>query len=90
VDFARVPTAGSSSHRVLLWRSHRALIIKLAIAHKLPAVFVERHFVIYGGGLISYGPDFIDQFRGRRVRGSDPEGSKAGGPGGPGADKYES
>ena len=38
------------------------MIVKLAARHKLPAVYYERFFVA-GGGLISYGPDFIDQYR---------------------------
>ena len=41
---------------------HRDLIITLAARHKLPAVYVERYFVA-AGGLISYGPDLVDQFR---------------------------
>jgi hypothetical protein len=41
---------------------HRDLIVKLAARHKLPAVYYERFFVA-GGGLISYGPDFVDQYR---------------------------
>jgi putative tryptophan/tyrosine transport system substrate-binding protein len=41
---------------------HRDLIITLAARHKLPAVYSERHWVA-GGGLISYGPSFLDQFR---------------------------
>jgi ABC-type uncharacterized transport system substrate-binding protein len=41
---------------------HRDLIIALAARHKLPAVYYERFFVA-GGGLISYGPNFLDQFR---------------------------
>ena len=41
---------------------HRELIIGLAAQHKLPAVYFQRFFV-EGGGLISYGPDFVDQFR---------------------------
>ena len=41
---------------------HRDLIITLAARHKLPAVYFERSFVT-GGGLISYGPDFVDQYR---------------------------
>ena len=40
----------------------RDQIIKLAAEHRLPAVYYERHFVA-AGGLISYGPDFVDQFR---------------------------
>jgi putative ABC transport system substrate-binding protein len=38
------------------------LIITLAAQHKLPAVYQERYYVA-GGGLISYGPNFLDQFR---------------------------
>src|SRR5262249_54901573 len=41
---------------------HRDLIIALAAQHKLPAVYYERLFAS-AGGLISYGPDFVDQFR---------------------------
>jgi putative tryptophan/tyrosine transport system substrate-binding protein len=41
---------------------HRELIIALASRHKLPAAYYERGFVA-GGGLISYGPDFADQYR---------------------------
>jgi putative ABC transport system substrate-binding protein len=60
--FARAPngglivTAGSGAIR------HRNLIIALAGRHKLPAVYPERFFVA-AGGLVSYGPDQIDQFR---------------------------
>ena len=41
---------------------HRELIITLAARHRLPAVYSYRYFVT-SGGLISYGPDPIDQFR---------------------------
>ena len=41
---------------------HRDLIIALAAQHKLPAVYQERNYVT-AGGLISYGPNFVDQFR---------------------------
>ena len=41
---------------------HRDLIIALAARHKLPAVYFERYFVT-AGGLISYGPRFLDQYR---------------------------
>ena len=34
----------------------------LAARHKLPAVYYAR-YIVAGGGLISYGPDFIDQHR---------------------------
>ena len=42
---------------------HRELIIALAARRKLPVVYWERFFVA-PGGLISYGPDQIDHFRG--------------------------
>jgi putative ABC transport system substrate-binding protein len=41
---------------------HRDLIIALAARHKLPAVYWERFFVA-DGGLISYGPDYVEQYR---------------------------
>jgi putative ABC transport system substrate-binding protein len=41
---------------------HRELIIRLAAQHSLPAVYYERVYVT-GGGLVSYGPDFREQFR---------------------------
>ena len=41
---------------------HRKLIITLAARLKLPAVYPFRFFVT-SGGLISYGPDIIDQYR---------------------------
>jgi putative ABC transport system substrate-binding protein len=41
---------------------HRDLVITLAARHKLPAVYFERLFVT-AGGLISYGPNEIDQYR---------------------------
>ena len=40
----------------------RDLIITLAAQHKLPTVYYDRFFVV-AGGLISYGPDRIDQYR---------------------------
>jgi putative ABC transport system substrate-binding protein len=41
---------------------HRNLIIALAARLKLPAIYPQRVFVV-DGGLISYGPDFLDQYR---------------------------
>jgi putative tryptophan/tyrosine transport system substrate-binding protein len=41
---------------------HRHLIITLAARHRLPAVYPYRSFVT-DGGLISYGPDMVDQYR---------------------------
>jgi putative tryptophan/tyrosine transport system substrate-binding protein len=51
-----IATAGSGTAR------HRDLIIALAARHKLPAIYFERNFVA-AGGLISYGPDYVDQYR---------------------------
>jgi putative ABC transport system substrate-binding protein len=41
---------------------NRDLIIMLGARHRLPAVYPYRYFVT-AGGLVSYGPDLIDQFR---------------------------
>ena len=41
---------------------HRELIIALAARHKLPAVYWQR-FYKASGGLMSYGPDLLDQYR---------------------------
>jgi putative ABC transport system substrate-binding protein len=41
---------------------YRDLIIRLAAQHRLPAIYSNRDMVA-GGGLMSYGPDWLDQFR---------------------------
>ena len=41
---------------------HRELIFALAARHGLPAVYSIRLFVA-GGGLISYGPDYLDLYQ---------------------------
>ena len=41
---------------------HHKLIVTLAAKHKLPAVYFNRFFVT-AGGLISYGDDYLDQYR---------------------------
>jgi putative ABC transport system substrate-binding protein len=59
--FARTPnggliaTGGGAS-------AHRELIFKLAVLHRLPAVYPYRNYVDEGG-LISYGPDLPGLFR---------------------------
>src|ERR1700686_4242558 len=62
-DFARSSNGGLIATATPLATQHRELIIRLAADHKLPAVYYERYFVT-GGGLISYGPHMVDQFRG--------------------------
>jgi putative ABC transport system substrate-binding protein len=42
--------------------AHRDLIITLAVKHRLPLLYPYRYFTA-AGGLISYGPDLIDQYR---------------------------
>jgi putative ABC transport system substrate-binding protein len=61
-SFARSANGGLITTGSALTAFHRDLIIALAARHKLPAVYIERFFVT-AGGLISYGPDFVDQFR---------------------------
>jgi putative ABC transport system substrate-binding protein len=60
--FARQPNGGLIVTGSALAVVNRSLIITLAARHKLPAVYFERFFVT-GGGLISYGPSIVDQFR---------------------------
>src|SRR5262245_57729581 len=60
--FARSPGGGLVVVASPAATRHRDLVIKLAARHKLPAVYYERFFVA-GGGLISYGTDFVDQYR---------------------------
>jgi ABC-type uncharacterized transport system substrate-binding protein len=61
-ELARTPNGGlvvaAGSQSV----THRALITALAARHKLPAIYSLRLFVV-GGGLISYGPDMVGQYR---------------------------
>ena len=60
--FAQSPNGGLIVSGTPLAQLHRNLIITLAARHKLPAVYFERFFVV-DGGLISYGADFVDQYR---------------------------
>jgi putative tryptophan/tyrosine transport system substrate-binding protein len=60
--FARSPNGGLIVTGTVLAGTQRDLIVGLAARHKLPAVYFQRFFVA-DGGLISYGPDFVDQYR---------------------------
>jgi len=60
--FARGPNGGLLVTGSSSASSHRNLIIALAAQHRLPAVYFQRLFVA-AGGLISYGTDYVDQFR---------------------------
>ena len=61
-DFARLGNGGLIVTGSALAVVHRALIISLAAKYKLPAVYFADYFVA-GGGLVSYGPDLVDQYR---------------------------
>lgn len=60
--FARVPNSGLIPVASAAAVRHRELIVTLAARCQLPAVYWDRFFVD-DGGLISYGPDIIDEFR---------------------------
>src|SRR5215467_11728162 len=60
--FAGSPNGGMVLTASALSGVHHNLIISLAARYKLPTVYIEKYYVA-DGGLISYGPDFIDQFR---------------------------
>jgi putative ABC transport system substrate-binding protein len=60
--FARAPNGGLIVTGSALAQVHRDLTITLAAWYKLPAVYFE-HLFATAGGLISYGPSLLDQFR---------------------------
>ena len=60
--FARSPNGGLIPIPSAAAVRHRDLILTLTARHKLPAVYWERLFVA-AGGLISYGPNLVDEFR---------------------------
>lgn len=60
--FAREPNGGLIVTAGPLTVVHRDLIVTLAARHKLPAIYFDRT-PIASGGLMSYGPDLVSQFR---------------------------
>jgi putative tryptophan/tyrosine transport system substrate-binding protein len=60
--FGRSSNGGLIVTASALATRHRDLIIALATRLRLPAVYASRFFVT-AGGLISYGPDLVDQYR---------------------------
>jgi putative ABC transport system substrate-binding protein len=60
--FARAPNGGLILTPSALSGLHRDLIISLAARYKLPATYHERSYAA-AGGLVSYGPNFLDQYR---------------------------
>jgi putative tryptophan/tyrosine transport system substrate-binding protein len=61
-SFARASNTGLIVTPSASVSTHHDLIIALAARHKLPAVYAQR-YMVSSGGLISYGPDNIDQYR---------------------------
>jgi putative tryptophan/tyrosine transport system substrate-binding protein len=61
-QFARVPNGGLIVTSGAGAIAHRDLIITQAAHRKLPAVYWERFFAA-AGGLVSYGPDIVDNYR---------------------------
>jgi putative tryptophan/tyrosine transport system substrate-binding protein len=62
-DFARGPNDGLIVTNSPLTTTHRNFIVQLVAKHRLPAVYPYRYHVA-AGGLMSYGPNPIDQYRG--------------------------
>ena len=60
--FVRSPSDGMIVTSGPLAAVHRKLILALAVRYKLPAVYAVR-FMAAAGGLLSYGPDFVEQYR---------------------------
>jgi putative ABC transport system substrate-binding protein len=60
--FARSPNGGLIPSPSAAVVRHRDLILTLAARHKLPAIYWDRFFVA-AGGLMSYGPDIVEEFR---------------------------
>ena len=61
-DFARAPNGGLIVPLSTSSETHRKRIVALADRHRLPAVYPSRVDAVIGG-LISYGPDQVDQCR---------------------------
>src|SRR5215471_5726539 len=61
--FARSPNGGLILTASALAVFHQKLVVALAAQHKLPAVYHRRYFVT-SGGLMSFGPDIDEQYRG--------------------------
>jgi putative ABC transport system substrate-binding protein len=60
--FAQSPNGGIILTAAGIAGANANLVIAAAARHKLPAVYIQRPFVA-AGGLISYGPNFDDQYR---------------------------
>jgi ABC-type uncharacterized transport system substrate-binding protein len=61
-EFSREVGGGLLVTASAIGLAHREFIVALATRHKLPAVYPGRDYVA-SGGLMSYAPDFTDQYR---------------------------
>jgi putative ABC transport system substrate-binding protein len=61
-SFASLPNGGLVFPPDATTSAHRDLVVALAARYRLAAVYAWRQFVT-AGGLMSYGIDFVDQFR---------------------------
>ena len=61
-DFARSPNGGLVVTASSFTAEHHNLIVTLAARYKLPAIYPFR-FLLGSDGLMSYGPDLVDQYR---------------------------
>jgi len=61
-DFSRTPNSGLVVPTSPIAVVNRKLIITMAAKHRLPAVYFQNEFT-KDGGLISYGPDAVAQYR---------------------------
>jgi len=60
--FVRSPNGGLIVTASAAAAVHKDFIVSAAARHKLPAVYYDRNFAA-AGGLVSYGPDLVDQYR---------------------------
>jgi putative ABC transport system substrate-binding protein len=61
-NFSQSPNGGMILTASGIGAANVDLVIAAAARHKLPTVYIQRPFVV-AGGLISYGPNFDDQYR---------------------------
>jgi putative ABC transport system substrate-binding protein len=61
-EFARGSNGGLIVTGSIFAASHRDALAALAARHKLPTVYPYRYYVT-AGGLMSYGPDSVDEYR---------------------------
>src|SRR5262249_56330131 len=76
-SFARGPNNGLIVTASALAQTHRRQLLEVVARHKLPAIYEQGTFVA-DGGLMSFAPNLIDQFRraadyvGRILKGENP------------------